>query len=47
VIGSLAGLAEITSEAFGKGGGNGSTPPAGRTPRGQQPGPWTGGPSSQ
>ncbi|MGE3066276.1 MAG: SPFH domain-containing protein [Hyphomicrobiaceae bacterium] len=47
VIGSLAGLAQITSDAFGNGGGNNTAPPANRSPRGQQPGPWTSGPSSQ
>ena len=44
VIGSLAGLAEITGEAFGNRGGGGSIapPPAGRPSK--QSGPWTGTP---
>ncbi len=43
VIGSLAGLAEITGEAFGNRGGNGAAPVAGRPPKGA--GPWGGAPA--
>ncbi len=41
VIGSLAGLAEITSEAFGNRGGNGSLPPPAGRPT-KTSGPWSG-----
>jgi regulator of protease activity HflC (stomatin/prohibitin superfamily) len=46
VIGSLAGLAEITGEAFGNRGGNGAGPPAAPQRSPKSTGPWSG-PSSQ